>query len=216
MMAPVDETRQRREQRPPQPMRPWEPAAWIVGGLVVILLAILLMARISLAASQARTASQQRQSGAHTVPAGSLGVSLVGLTAPDFTFDAWTVREGQRVSLKSLRGHPVVLNFWESTCYPCQLEAPTFAQASKTYAAKGVVFVGVALYTSKDDGVAFLRQYGETYLAGGTSDSQVYVDYSLVGEPDTYFINSAGEIVAQKVGQIDQREMDAGIAQAMG
>lgn len=214
MTAPVEESGQRGATRSAQPMRPWELTAWIGGGLVVILLAILLMARISLAASQAQTAAQQRQQpgGAHTVPAGSQGVSLVGASAPNFTLTAWTDKPGQQVSLKSLRGHPVVLNFWESTCYPCQLEAPALVQANKAYAAKGVVFVGAALFTGKDDGVAFLRQYGETYLAGSVTASQTAVDYSLVGEPDTYFINSAGVIVAQKVGQIDQQELDADIA----
>lgn len=217
MTAPVEDPGQRGATRSAQPMRPWELTAWIGGGLVVILLAVLLMARISLATSQAQIASHQRQqpNGAHTVPAGSRGVSLVGESAPNFTFAAWTVTPGQQVALKSLRGHPVVLNFWESTCYPCQLEAPALVQANKTYAAQGVVFVGVALFTSQGDGVAFLRQYGETYLAGGVSGSQTAVDYSLIGEPDTYFINSAGVIVAQKVGQIDQQELDAGITQAM-
>ena len=165
MTAPIEEQGQR-PAGAPRPMPPWELAAYIVGGLVVILLATLLMERISVAAAQVKVAASQAQNAAHTVPPGALGISLVGRMAPDVTFTAWTVKDGQQVSLKSLRGHPVVLNFWESTCYPCQLEAPLFVQANKTYAAKGVVFVGVALYTSKSDGLAFLRQYKLTYLLG--------------------------------------------------
>jgi cytochrome c biogenesis protein CcmG/thiol:disulfide interchange protein DsbE len=196
-------------------MPPWELAAYIVGGLVVILLAVLLMERISVAATQVKVATSQAQNAAHTVPPGALGISLVGRSAPDVTFTAWTVKDGQQVSLKSLRGHPVILNFWDSTCYPCQLEAPLFVQANKTYAAKGVIFVGVSFHTSKSDGLAFLRQHGLTYLAGGTTDTQILVSYSLIGEPDTYFINSAGKIVDQNVGQITQQKMAEGIAQAL-
>lgn len=212
-MAPVEEKGQRPDA--PRSMPSWELAAWIVGGLVVILLATLLMERISVAAAQVKVATSQAQNAAHTVPPGALGISLVGRMAPDVTFSAWTAQPGKQVSLKSLRGHPVVLNFWDSTCYPCQLEAPLFAQANKTYAAKGVIFVGVSFHTSKSDGLAFLRQNGLTYLTGGTTDAQVPVSYSLIGEPDTYFINSAGKIVDQNVGQISQQKLDEGIALAM-
>ena len=188
----------------------------IAAGLVVIALAMLLISRISVAASQAHNAQAQRTADqAHTVPQGALGISLVGRTAPDVTFNAWTGQPGQQVSLTSLRGHPVVLNIWEATCYPCTLEAPLFVQANKTYQAQGVIFVGVALYTSQADGEAFLKQHGLTYLAGGATTSQTVVDYSIIGVPDTYFINSAGQIVDQKVGQISQQELTKGIQAAM-
>ena len=90
------------------------------------------------------------------------------------------------------------------------------AQANKTYASKGVIFVGVALYTSQSDGVAFLNHEGLTYLAGGATTNQTVVDYSLIGVPDTYFINSAGEIVDQNVGQITQQKLTEGITKALG
>lgn len=183
---------------------------------MVIVLATLLLSRISTAANQVKVATSKAQNAAHTVPQGAMGISLIGRTAPDVAFSAWTVKPGQQVSLASLRGHPVVLNFWESTCYPCQLEAPLFAQANETYATKGVIFVGVALYTSQADGVKFLKQEGLTYLAGGATTNQTVVDYSLIGVPDTYFINSAGQIVDQNVGQITQQKLTEGITKALG
>ncbi len=176
----------------------------IVAGAVVIALATLLMNRISVANTQV-----------HAVPTGATGISLVGRTAPDVAFNAWTVQPGRQVTLASLRGHPVVLNFWEATCAPCVAEAPLLAQAARAYQAHGIIFVGVALYTSQSDGAAFLKQYGLTYLAGAATTSQTVVDYSLIGVPDTYFINSAGVIVAQRVGQITQQQLTQGIAQAL-
>jgi cytochrome c biogenesis protein CcmG/thiol:disulfide interchange protein DsbE len=183
----------------------------IMAGLVVIALATLLLSRIHIATTQVHLATTQ----AHNVPQGALGISLVGRTAPDVTFSAWTVKPEQQVSLSSLRGHAVVLNFWESTCYPCELEAPLFAQANKTYQAQGVIFVGVAFGTSQADGEAFLRQHGLTYLAGAATTNQTIVDYSLIGYPDTYFINSAGQIVDQSVGPITQQKLTRGIQSAL-
>jgi thiol-disulfide isomerase/thioredoxin len=207
---------QQNSQHVPQRARLLHVVGSLAAGLVVITLAMLLLSRIGLATSQVHHAQIQRAADqAHTVPQGAMGTSLVGRTAPDVIFNAWTGQPGQQVSLSSLRGHPVVLNIWEATCYPCTLEAPLFVQANKTYQAQGVIFVGVALYTSQADGEAFLKQYGLTYLAGAATTNQTVVDYSIIGVPDTYFINSAGQIVDQKVGQVSQQELTKGIQAAM-
>jgi cytochrome c biogenesis protein CcmG, thiol:disulfide interchange protein DsbE len=191
------------------------PVGSIVVGFIVIALAMLLMLRIQMASTQARVAAANRSHAIGTVPPGAMGISLVGETAPDITFTAWTEHPGQQMTLSSLRGHPVVLNIWEASCYPCQLEAPLFKQADDAYQAQGVIFLGVALYTSQADGDAYIRQYGVTYLAGGITTNQTVVDYSVIGIPDTYFINSAGQIVDQNVGQITQQKLTAGIQAAL-
>ena len=65
----------------------------------------------------------------------------IGGPAPNFT-----LRRLQGVGtleLKSLRGHPVVLNFWASWCVPCKAEAATLQREWTRYRKQGVVFVGV-------------------------------------------------------------------------
>jgi cytochrome c biogenesis protein CcmG/thiol:disulfide interchange protein DsbE len=208
MASPADQANQTNQERPapqpPQRARSLRVVGAIAAGLVVILLAMLLLSRIQTANTQV-----------HNVPKGAMGVSLVGRAAPGIAFTAWTEHPGQPMTLASLRGHPVVLNFWEASCYPCQLEAPLFKQANAAYQAQGVIFLGVAPYTSQADGDAFIRQFGVTYLAGGLPTDQALVDYSVIGIPDTYFINSAGKIVDQNVGQITQQKLTAGIQAAL-
>ncbi len=204
MATPVEEVGPVAGPSAPRRTRSLELVGSIAAGLLVIALATLLLNRISTATTQA-----------HNVPKGAMGISLVGKAAPDVTFSAWTVTPGRQVSLTSLRGHAVVLNFWEASCDPCKAEAPLFAQANKTYQAQGVIFVGVALYTSEADGETFLRQHGLAYLAGAATTNQTVVDYSLVGVPDTYFINSDGQIVDQNVGQISQQKLTEGITRAL-
>ncbi|MGH2504844.1 MAG: TlpA family protein disulfide reductase [Ktedonobacterales bacterium] len=204
MASPADQANQTNQERPApqssQRARSLRVVGAIAAGLVVILLATLLLSRIQSANTQV-----------HNVPKGAMGVSLVGRAAPGIAFTAWTEHPGQPMTLASLRGHPVVLNFWEASCYPCQLEAPLFKQANATYQGQGVIFVGVALYTSQTDGDTFIQQHGVAYLAGVATTDQTVVDYGLIGVPDTYFINSAGQIVDQNVGQITQQKLTAGI-----
>lgn len=138
--------------------------------------------------------------------------TMVGATAPNLTLTAWTGAPlGKAVTLASLRGHPVVMNVWESSCVPCQAEAPLLANAYSQYQPKGVVFVGVALETTQADGLAFLQQHHLTYLAGLAPTNQTAVDYRLIGVPDTFFINSQGKVVYEVVGQLDQQKLDAGL-----
>lgn len=139
--------------------------------------------------------------------------SMVGVAAPDVQITVWSGGTvGQSLSLSNLHGHPIVMNVWESTCVPCQAEAPLLEAAYNNYGPKGVDFVGVALETSQSDGVAFLQQHHLTYLAGLAPTTQTVTDYRIIGVPDTYFISSQGKVVYAIVGQLSQQTLNAGLA----
>lgn len=172
--------------------------------LLAILLCVLLVARIAAAHDSARQSPASNR--------------LVGLVAPDLTLTLWNAspgQAGQTLSMVALKGHPVVLNFWEASCDPCQAEAPLLARAWQTYQAQGVQFVGVALETSEQDGVAFLRQHGITYPNGPANTQEVAVRYALIGTPATFFVDRRGIIVGQSPGQLSQDTLNEGIGRAL-
>jgi len=63
-----------------------------------------------------------------------------GTTAPDFTLS--TVN-GQQHTLSSLRGHPVILEFFAVWCPHCQAMAPIINNVEKQYAGKGLQALSV-------------------------------------------------------------------------
>jgi peroxiredoxin len=72
--------------------------------------------------------------------------------------DFWQLRfdrpEGGELALSSLRGQPLVLNFWATWCPPCVKELPEFDRLHRAQGAQGAKVVGLAV-----DGPTPVRQF---------------------------------------------------------
>jgi cytochrome c biogenesis protein CcmG, thiol:disulfide interchange protein DsbE len=117
----------------------------------------------------------------------------IGRPAPAFTLRR--VNGAGKLSLASLRGRPVVLNFWASWCVPCKGEAKMLEQAWQQYRAKGVVFLGVDYHDVTSDARTFLSHHGVTYTTVQDGSGMVGDRYGLTGVPETFFIDRSGRLV---------------------
>ncbi len=121
----------------------------------------------------------------------------VGRPAPDFTLPTLS---GGTLALHSLRGKPVVLNFWASWCVPCLAETPLLVRLHKIYGPRGVVFVGVNVEDQAPDARRFVGQYHVDYTVVQAPDETVMRAYALLGLPTTVFIGADGVVAAKEVG----------------
>src|SRR6185312_5355141 len=118
--------------------------------------------------------------------------------------------EGKKVHLKDFRSKVVVVNFWATWCGPCKEEMPMFVEVEKSWAPKGIVFIGASLDDRKSvkDVPAFLQKYKIDFpvWTGATLDD---MDRLKMGEavPDTAFIDEGGMIVARVEGEIKRNEL---------
>jgi cytochrome c biogenesis protein CcmG/thiol:disulfide interchange protein DsbE len=121
-----------------------------------------------------------------------------------YPFAANRVGAAGRVSLASLRGKVVVLNFWQSYCPPCTAEAPVVSAVSKQWAGKNVVFVGVDEQDLSGPATAFMKRFHITYPV--IPDSGPLIGhYGVTGYPETFFIDKRGVVVPlppNKSGQV--------------
>jgi cytochrome c biogenesis protein CcmG/thiol:disulfide interchange protein DsbE len=117
----------------------------------------------------------------------------IGGPAPTFTLKR--IDGDGKLSLASLRGRPVVLNFWASWCVPCKGEAKTLEQAWRQYRGKGVVFLGVDYHDVTSDARTFIEHHGVTYLTVQDGSGMVGDRYGLTGVPETFFIDRRGRLV---------------------
>ena len=94
-------------------------------------------------------------------PGATVGLQI-GDVAPNFTL---TTLEGKQVSLSQLRGKPVMLNFWYSTCPGCLVEIPGMQRFYLAQQAAGNDFVILGVDSVDDAQTAqqFAQQYGLTY-----------------------------------------------------
>lgn len=140
---------------------------------------------------------------------------LVGHAAPDFTISLWNAppgQTGQKVHLADLKGKPVVVNFWASWCDSCTMEMPTLQHAYEQYAAKGIVFVGLAYDDTAHNGMPFLQKYGITYPSGPDASGEISVAYGVTGVPETVFIGRDGKIVSKIPAAVDDSSLASGLA----
>jgi cytochrome c biogenesis protein CcmG, thiol:disulfide interchange protein DsbE len=115
------------------------------------------------------------------------------------------------LSLRELRGRPVVVNFFASWCVACKDEAPLLHAEAQAQAGK-VLFLGVDVQDLTSDARNFARKYDVNFVAVRDGSNAIYSDYGLTGVPETYFIDARGRAVAHIPGEATRATLERGIA----
>jgi cytochrome c biogenesis protein CcmG, thiol:disulfide interchange protein DsbE len=134
--------------------------------------------------------------------------------APAFTLPRLD-RDGQ-LSLSSLRGQVVVINFWASWCAPCKEESPMLEQAWRRWRDRGVVFVGIDAQDFTDKAKRFIRRYGLTYPMVRDKTDATTSDYGLTGFPETFFVSADGHLVERVTGALTREELEEKLRDVLG
>ncbi len=142
--------------------------------------------------SQAQAAVQAQPASSQPAPA------TENPDAPDFTLKNL---EGKEVTLSSLKGKLVFVNFWATWCGPCRQEIPSFIDLVNKYGKDGFTVLGIALDPREFEKVpGFASDMGINYpiLYDNSGISELYGGIRSI--PTTFVINREGKVLGQIVG----------------
>jgi len=142
----------------------------------------------------------------------SIRSPLIGRPAPPFSLAP--VGGGSPISLESLRGRPVVVNFWATWCVPCFEEHAALTAAARTF--KEVQFLGIVYEDDEASTQAFLAQRGSSYPSLMDSEGRTAIAYGVFGVPETFFIDGQGRIVDKYVGPLSRGTIAELLGKAKG
>jgi len=141
----------------------------------------------------------------HDPNATPLATVFLTKAPPDFMFD---LGAGPRY-LHDLAGKPVIVNFWDTYCEPCQAELGAFAKIDPTYGAA----VGVLTVNDEDPGKAqeFLAERGYRLPVVQDPARRIFALYSILPIPVTVIVGRTGTVSKVIVGELDWDELHADI-----
>ncbi|MGH7470203.1 MAG: TlpA family protein disulfide reductase [Longimicrobiales bacterium] len=149
-----------------------------------------------------------------------LAVPVVGLLAYGLTQDPKLIRSplpghdappfalvsmdgGENVSLSSLRGQVVVVNFWASWCLACRVEHAPLSEIAAQYRDRGVRFFGMLYNDAPDNARKWIEDMGgQSYPTLLDPGLRTAIDFGLYGVPETFYIDHEGKVADKTIGAV--------------
>lgn len=120
-------------------------------------------------------------------------------------------RKALKARLRTLRGHPVVVNVWGSWCGPCRVELPILQRASLDWGRR-VAFLGVDSKDNRESAERLLADIPVTYPSFDDADAEIFNGYKLFAAPSTIYYDATGRQTYIHQGQyLDRQQLDADI-----
>lgn len=137
---------------------------------------------------------------------GSGPAPRVGAEAPDFTLKDLS---GNEVKLSSLRGKPVMVNFWATWCPPCREEIPVITKMyQETAGGDRYQILGVATQSDNSTIKAFGDEFSMDFPLLPDVGSNVVNSYHVLPIPTTFFVDKDGIIRFIQAGAVTREMME--------
>lgn len=146
--------------------------------------------------------------------------ALVGQVSPDFE-GVITAGEGSersdRVSLESLRGQVVILDFWASWCPPCRASVPILSRIATRNGDAGLVTLGVNIEGERD--AAFVVRSHRALAAGFPTlhdqSGALQSAFEVTSIPTLVLVDRRGVVRRYEVGVPAESDLEAQVLELL-
>jgi len=135
--------------------------------------------------------------------------------APPF---AVTTLDGRQVSIDSLAGKVVLIDFWATWCGPCREALPHVQEIARKFQGEPFVVISISLDKDEAKWKDFVAQHGMTWpqYRDGYFSGPIATLFKVNAIPSTFSIDADGVLEDQPVGDADiQGKLKKLIAQAV-
>ena len=124
--------------------------------------------------------------------------------------------EGNRHTLTDYTGKPLILNFFGTWCYYCNLELPYLEETSRRDDVNVVLIAAPNLGSevSEEKIAEFMKEAGYTLTVLYDRDYSVTEAYGISGYPTTFIMKPDGNYLGYVPGYVDEETLNAAIEDA--
>lgn len=109
-----------------------------------------------------------------------------------------------QLSLRELRGTPLILNFWASWCVPCREEAKALNQLQEERGGPRFTVLGIDTEDLSPDAKAFVKRYGVRYPQLRDGQGDFGQDFGTTGVPESYLFDPQGVLREAQAGPVTE------------
>ena len=119
-------------------------------------------------------------------------------------FELPRLRQADKLfTTENIKGQISLLNVWATWCAACRIEHPLLVKLAKK---DNISIYGLNYKDDRAAAIEWLTELGDPYITNGFDvNGRVAIDLGVYGAPETFLIDSNGNIVYKHVGPITQQ-----------